>query len=647
MDRTRTLPDRVATRPSQRLRPDRGPAEAHPSAALLTKAAGLAMLASLLEAGVFEAHRWFVGTVSMAAIRVNIHHLWMRPVGLLATFLVVGGLAALWLRRKPEARRVEAVATFLLCGLTFLSPLLCLDELHPLAAVALAAGLGRLLHSATRRASRRLSRIALGIGFAAAAVVAAVGIVQGFLREPLAIAALPTADASAPDVVLVVLDTVRADHLAIHGYHRDTMPTLSALAGRGVIFDNARSTAPWTLPSHASMFTGRWFHELSVDVDRPLDGRHPTIAETLAEKGYRTAGFVGNTTYCNAWYGLDRGFAHYLDAPENQEVSVREVLRSSGLGLRVVRTAQKARWFRTTGDFAGLRLGEDVNRDAIAWLNRQPTASPSFLFLNYYDAHGPYVVPDGFPREFSGADGDEFRKLVKQYRKVNNNQLRAAGTDLEAAMSRLGQHAYDDCLRYLDARLADLAAELQRRSAASNRPTWLVVTSDHGEHFGERGLHRHGNSLYRPLTHVPLVIVPIGPVSETIARRVKAPVSLRDLPATLDDLAGRDSKRFPGHSLRRFWSAETEPAADPVLAELIFHPQMANGNASGADPKGRMHHLLVEDGKSFIEPVPSGEELYDLEADPTESRDLGATDDGRKWLESYRDKLHRLIAAPR
>jgi len=76
------------------------------------------------------------------------------------------------------------------------------------------------------------------------------------------------------------------------------------------------------------------------------------IAETLAEKGYRTAGFVGNTTYCNAWYGLDRGFAHYLDAPENQEVSVREVLRSSGLGLRVVRTAQKARWFRTTGDFA-------------------------------------------------------------------------------------------------------------------------------------------------------------------------------------------------------------------------------------------------------------------------------------------------------
>ena len=104
------------------------------------------------------------------------------------------------------------------------------------------------------------------------------------------------------------------------------------LARDGVRFDTARPAASWTLPSHASMFTGQWPHRLSVDWDRGLDDSFPTLAEFLARHGYATAGFVANTYYCNARYGLDRGFARYEDFHENQTISLFEAVRCTSLG---------------------------------------------------------------------------------------------------------------------------------------------------------------------------------------------------------------------------------------------------------------------------------------------------------------------------
>ena len=117
----------------------------------------------------------------------------------------------------------------------------------------------------------------------------------------------------APNVLLIVLDTVRADHLSLYGYRRPTSPTLERLARRGVRFDEARATAPWTLPSHASLFTGRWPHELGVKWLTPWRGNDPTLAEYLGSRGYATAGFVANTLYCSYDSGLGRGFTRYDD----------------------------------------------------------------------------------------------------------------------------------------------------------------------------------------------------------------------------------------------------------------------------------------------------------------------------------------------
>ena len=131
---------------------------------------------------------------------------------------------------------------------------------------------------------------------------------------------------------VIVWDTVRAGNLSLHGYGRRTSPSLERLAARGVRFDQAFATAPWTLPSHSSLFTGRWPHELTADWRVPLDETYPTLAEYLAAQGYDTAGFVANLDYCSRETGLSRGFAHYEDYPiELWDVFTRYI----GLGSRI------------------------------------------------------------------------------------------------------------------------------------------------------------------------------------------------------------------------------------------------------------------------------------------------------------------------
>ena len=123
--------------------------------------------------------------------------------------------------------------------------------------------------------------------------------------------ARPLPAPGSPNVLLIVMDSVAAGHLALHGYERATSTTLGEVAERGIRFESARAACSWTLPSHATMFTGRWMHELSVGWLTPLDASRPTLAEYLGDRGYATAGFVANLYYCAADSGLSRGFTHY------------------------------------------------------------------------------------------------------------------------------------------------------------------------------------------------------------------------------------------------------------------------------------------------------------------------------------------------
>ena len=243
------------------------------------------------------------------------HFVWLVPLINLVLFLGIGVLLALATRRWPRRagwwspRLIIALAIFpvlMLAGRTIyleawllvalgiafrLAPVL---ERHPAPAPAL-AGAERSRPAGAGRCSRR------------AGSSAAIGSSSGAKR------AVPCPAAGSPNVLLIVLDTVRADHLSLYGYPRPTTPNLERLARRGIRFDQARAAAPWTLASHANMFTGRWPHELAIEWTCPLREDVPTLAEHLGSLGYATAGFAGNTFYCSYDSGLDRGFTHYED----------------------------------------------------------------------------------------------------------------------------------------------------------------------------------------------------------------------------------------------------------------------------------------------------------------------------------------------
>jgi arylsulfatase A-like enzyme len=568
--------------------------------------------------------------------RGNRHILWIIPVVNLAVFSLAGlvlGLAARS-RRATPARGLPVVLAFL----GSLTLLLTIRGLHAAAAALLAAGFAWRLgpRLAALIARRRRAAIVLTAALAVnTAGVAGLSAGREILAEWAGLAALPAPAAGAPNVLLLVLDTVRADHLSLYGYDRDTTPCLARLAREGVRFDQARSPAPWTLPSHASMFTGRWPHELSAGMQGPLDETYPTLAEALRNRGYVTGGFVANTTYCSAESGLARGFLHY----EDHALTPRSLLRASALGGRVLdrawacvpRVLSAVGLSGSPGGGKPFKDAATLNADFLDWLDDLPER-PFFAFLNFFDAHHPYLLPAGEEHHF-GLYPQSRDDVLTLHRWWSLDKRRLPERD-----RALARDAYDDCLAYLDAQLGRLFAELDRRGVLEE--TLVIVTADHGEHFGEHQIFGHASSLYQPEVHVPLVLAGPGvPRAESVG----VPVSLRDLPATVVDLLGAPrGPSFPGHSLARFWSVATPPVDEPVLSEVDAAAKSpANGGRSPVF-RGPMKAILA--GQTvYVRNGDGREELYDLAADPGETHDLAALPETAATLDRMREALARIL----
>ena len=611
---------------------------------LTAQAVWLGLLGAWLELTVLLGHRAIVGTVTRVSYRQN----WYRvPLSFPAHLAILGAwlaVAALLARRPARAGRVDPAMTFLAWFLALVSPLLAIEELYWPCGVVLAAGLAARLSPWWRRrrgAILRKTLPILGLG--------SFGIMVGsfwWLRtaEARMLAALPPAVKSSPNVVLLVLDTVRADHLSLYGYARTTTPHLEAMASRSVVFDLARAPAPWTLPSHASIFTGRWPHDLSVDTDRPLDATYPTIAGFLSDHGYATGGFTGNTFYTNAWFGLDRGFAHYEDATENRTISVQETLRCAALARMLMPVTVALKIWPSTAQFPARKRAEWLRRDAMTWLDGLEPTRPFFLFLNFFDAHDPYLVPAKFPVQYSWDDRAALHQANRRYNGHAAEDDARPATGQPAAdpeLTRVVMDAYDDCLRYVDDQIARLMADLEHRGRG--RDTWIIVTADHGEQFGDHGFYRHGGSLYRGEIDVPLLIVPPSGSGEE-ARRIASPVSPRDLPATVADLAGLTTDSpFPGRSLRSTWdgsSAESE-WGDAPLSELKIPADHLNGR--GGPGLGNFRTSVVSDNRIYHGSVINADELYDVK-DRDEASNLATKKDSASVLASFHRYLDRLTS---
>lgn len=573
---------------------------------------------------------WFglltgLGEVAMMGVRKYVLHrflflsmdsVWMAPLADAVMFLAAG--VVLGLLRALLPRRIPVPAVALLTALSAFSLLLTYGPLWRPAAALISLGIGvQVARLALRHAAgfRRLVRVTVPI------MAALVLVTGGGLRLWMLVAERrsntnsTSPRAGAPNVLLIVLDTIRSWNLSIYGYPRPTTPELERWMGEAVRFDHTLSTAPWTLPSHASMFTGRFPHELSADWLTPLDRTHATLAELLTAEGYLSAGFVANTTYCSYESGLARGFGHYEDYP----VTGAQVLFSSALGryLAGSRFVRRKLLRKSAGD---------VNSEFLGWLNGASKDRPFFVFLNYLDAHNPYQPPPPFDTRFSRPESAKFVESLRE----DMPARRWTPEILHAAVDK-----YDESIAYMDHELGQLFGELKRRGLWDN--TLVIVTADHGEEFGERGVFFHGNSLYRGALEVPLLLrlpgkVPPGSVS--------TPVSLRDLAATILDLSGARG-RLPGRSLSRFWDGSLSPAAltgDTLLMELSYSPRLPKQTPIA---KGPMKSVLV-DTLRLIHNGDGREELFDFAHDRTDQNDLAQKPEQQDALARLRGALKEM-----
>jgi arylsulfatase A-like enzyme len=463
----------------------------------------------------------------------------------------------------------------------------------------------------------------------------------------------PFPPATAPNVLLIVLDTVRADHMSLYGYRRVTTPTLERLAKQGIRFDRARATAPWTLPSHASIFTGRWPHELAVKWLAPLSGNFPTLAEYLGSHGYATAGFVANTFYCSYATGLGRGFTHYEDfdldrlGPFRMARLVDVTLKTIAEMSQKLSESFYAGPFRPLLEYAaGQLLVADkkhaglVNREFLDWLSGRPEPGrPFFAFLNYFDAHTRYLLPQG----------REYRFGLEPHTKVDLQLFeRWRDTDKPKLPQRyrtLIVDCYDSCLAYLDERLGELFDELQRRGVLDR--TLVIVTADHGEGLGEHELFDHGESLYRTEVHVPLLIV--LPARSQYQGVVRDTVSLRDLAATITDLVDLGpGSPIPGQSLAGLWrgpsAGATSVSGEEAVSELAA-PNPVNPN-QGRSPaaRGPLVSLAAGDFVYIRNEGDGSEELFNERDDPRELTNLAHNDVVQPRLQRFRARLDQIKA---
>jgi arylsulfatase A-like enzyme len=361
-----------------------------------------------------------------------------------------------------------------------------------------------------------------------------------------------------PSVLLIVLDTLRADRLGVYGNRDGLTPTLDRLAREGVTFLDACSSAPYTPPAHASLLTGDYPCRHGVGGGRHvLSARSVTLAEYFSSSGYATFGVAANA-FLSASLGWDQGFDTYDEQRWGDARFTDWFARTPATLLLEKANLQPRRWLLLAGLKSGLIGSVTAEQTVDHLLAALAWAAPRrfFGFVNFMDPHYPYTAPD----VADDAAVSVANRAVLPVVRSHTHSL-VAHPDARPVLPDL-LRAYDSEVRYLDRQLGRLFAELRERDLL--RHTWIVVTADHGEQFGEHDLLLHANSLYAPLLQIPLIIRPPDALMGVERGRVlPAPlVSIVDIPVTLLDLAGIDSPQtLPGVSLRALLEGTTSDTA--------------------------------------------------------------------------------------
>lgn len=396
--------------------------------------------------------------------------------------------------------------------------------------------------------------------------------------------------ATAPNVLLISIDSLRADHLGAYGYGRATSPAIDGLAAEGVLFERTTSSTSWTLPSHASLFTGLPIAGHGCHSKRTkLRPAALTLAERLQSAGYRTAGFWSGP-YLHPVFGLGQGFEEYVNCA------------SFGYFEEPAPGAQRKANQQSHEDITNPKL----TREVLGWLDKRQAEAdqrPFFLFVHMWDVHYDFFPPAPYDVMFTGdyagsADGTTMRKLP--------------GQELDAADKEHTRALYDGEIAWTDLHVARILERLESQGLKEN--TLVILTADHGEEFWERGNFGHRKNLFEESVHIPLVLR--YPPSVPAGLRVQSPTSIVDvLPTVLEVLgleASWDAEGLEGRSLVPAWMGQAEVPERWIFAEL---QRPRPGDSRVALRRGHWKLLFASESQELLG-------LWNLESDAAELHNL-------------------------
>ena len=444
-----------------------------------------------------------------------------------------------------------------------------------------------------------------------------------------------------PNVVVILVDTTRADRLSCYGHVRQTTPCLDALARESMVYTQAISPGAWTPPSHASIFTGTYASRHGVDRTHPyLDTPMTTLPEYLRGRGYRTFGISSNywisTATCydrgfdvfyQSWQLLQARVNPALDRQRRRDPSYTPPAAPLGEQLRgAVNRADAAFWRTCCSPFMAVDMGAGrVNRVVRRWMRQWARREqPFFAFIHYLEPHLPYRPPARFMRRHLS------EREAKRACTVNQHALKYIGGRVTVGaddMELLGR-LYDAEISYTDACIGELVDGL--RASGLLDDTLLVVTSDHGENLGEHGLMDHMFSVHEPIVRVPLVVrFPGGRPRGRDAGLVQTLDVFPTVVATVEGRSGSLADQFQGAPLpplgprRDFAVTELNQVQPPIETIARKYP--------GFDWRVYDRTLCAfrTATHKYIQGSDGREELYALADDPGETEDRAATEPAR------------------
>lgn len=409
-------------------------------------------------------------------------------------------------------------------------------------------------------------------------------------------------NAGRPNILLIVMDAARAKNLSCYGYHQPTMPRMDRFAEESVVYEQAISAAGWSLPAHASIFTGLYPSKHGAhDQHKFLEPEHLTMAELLRAQGYQTLAFCLNQ-YVGPATGLNRGFEWFNRSSKSNRHPLGRFVKKVDHGLAKVSGQQDS----------GARYTNRELRAALPQL--QANNRPFFIFINYLEPHVPYRSPQQYNRFLpAGVSAQQARQVNQnpwKYLTYPDSMTRRDFEILEAL--------HNSALAYLDMRISEILDWL--REAKMLDQTMVVITADHGENFGEHQLMGHGHGLYETLLHVPLIVH--YPKGVTQPGRASHQVQTMDVLPTVLTMLGDPEKMqsslqgkdLLGTERHKFTIAEqSKPDLNP------FHRRFPGVDVSRYD---RALQMIRTDRYKYIWSSTGQHELYDLPTDPAEEHNL-------------------------